>query len=169
LTRLFPPQEKVKRQAEIQSAESQEKNAGRVELRKIETLAELPPYLSWPGLKQVCRIERQRTVNGVPSKEIVCAITSLDRRKASAARLLRIARQHWHIENRLHYVRDVSLGEDACRIRCGSAPQLLAGLRNAVLRLIRGTGAKYIPRASSASPPNPWKRSRWRCRSSEKP
>jgi predicted transposase YbfD/YdcC len=137
----------VKRQAEVKPAASQEKNAGRVEIRKIETLAELPPYLSWPGLQQVCRIERQRTVHGVTSKEIVCAITSLDRREASAARLLRIARQHWHIENRLHYVRDVSLGEDACRIRSGSAPQLMAGLRNAVIRLIRSTGAKVIPRA----------------------
>jgi hypothetical protein len=118
-----------------------------VEIRKIETLAELPPYLNWPGLKQVCRIERQRTVNGLTSLEIVCAITSLGRREASAPRLLRIARQHWQIENCLHYVRDVSLGEDACRVRSGSAPQLLAGLRNAVIRLIRGTGAKYIPRA----------------------
>jgi hypothetical protein len=137
----------VKRQAEVKPAASQDKYGGRVEIRKIETLAALPPYLSWPGLKQVCRIERQRTVNGLTSLEIVCAITSLGRREASAARLLRIARQHWHIENRLHYVRDVSLGEDACRVRSGSAPQLLAGLRNAVIRLIRGTGAKYIPRA----------------------
>lgn len=137
----------MKRQAEVKPAASQDKYGGRVEIRKIETLAELPPYLSWPGLKQVCRIERQRTVNGLTSLEIVCAITSLGRREASAARLLRIARQHWHIENRLHYVRDVSLGEDTCRVRSGSAPQLLAGLRNAVIRLIRGTGAQYIPRA----------------------
>ena len=137
----------MERQAEVKSAESQEKNGGRIEIRKIETLAQLPPYLSWPGLKQVCRIERQRTVNGVTSKEIVCAITSLDRRHASAAGLLGISRQHWGIENELHYVRDVSLGEDACRVRSGSAPQLLAGLRNVVIRLARSTAAKFIPRA----------------------
>jgi predicted transposase YbfD/YdcC len=145
--RLFPPQEKVKRQAEVQSAESSDKYGGRVEIRRIETLAELPPYLDFPGLKQVCRIERQRTLNGLTTQEVVCAITSLDRRKASAKRLQKIVRQHWHIENRLHYVRDVSLGEDACRVRSGSAPQLLAGLRNVVLGLIRKTGTRFIPRA----------------------
>ena len=134
------------RQEKVKPAASHDKYGGRVELRKIETLAELPPYLSWPGLAQVCRLERRRTRNGITSIETVCAITSLDRREASAARLLRIARQHWHIENRLHYVRDVSLGEDACRVRSGSAPQLLAGLRNAVIHLIRRTGEKYIPR-----------------------
>jgi predicted transposase YbfD/YdcC len=120
-----------------------------VEIRKIEVLAELPPYLDFPGLQQVCRITRLRTINGMTSEEVVCAITSLERREASAARLLRIARQHWHIENRLHYVRDVSLGEDACRVRSGSAPQLLAGLRNVVIGLIRKVSAryKYVPRA----------------------
>lgn len=109
-------------------------------------MAALPPYLDFPGLKQVCRIERQRIVNGKPTLEVVCAITSLERRDASASRLLKIARQHWHIENRLHYVRDVSMGEDACRVRSGSAPQLLAGLRNAVIGLIRRTSTQYIPR-----------------------
>src|SRR5208283_5048538 len=107
-----------------------------------ETLAELPPYLDFPGLQQVCRIKRLRTINGTTSEEVVCAITSLGRREASAARLLKIARQHWHIENRLHYVRDVSLGEDACRVRSGSAPQLLAGLRNTVIGLIRKVSAQ---------------------------
>jgi predicted transposase YbfD/YdcC len=139
----------VRRQDEVQCAESHDKYGGRVEIREIETLTELPPYLDFPGLQQVCRIKRLRTVNGTTSEEVVCAITSLGRREASAARLLKIARQHWHIENRLHYVRDVSLGEDACRVRSGSAPQLLAGLRNIVIGLIRKVSAqyKYIPRA----------------------
>ena len=136
----------MRQQEKVQHAESRNKYGGRVEIRKIETLAALPPYLNFPGLKQVYRIERQRTINGKTSREVVCAITSLSRRDASAARLLHIAQQHWHIENRLHYVRDVSLGEDACRVRTGSAPQLLAGLRNAVIGLIRKTSTQYIPR-----------------------
>jgi len=70
----------------------------------------------------------------------VAAITSLSREQAPPERLLEISRAHWGVENRLFWVRDVTLGEDACRVRSGSAPQILAGLRNAVLRLIRRNG-----------------------------
>ncbi len=58
--------------------------------------------------------------------------------------MLTLARGHWGIENRLHYVRDVTLGEDASRVRTGAAPQVLAALRNAVLALLRATGATNI-------------------------
>jgi hypothetical protein len=51
--------------------------------------------------------------------------------------LLALTRRHWHIEHRLHYVRDVTLGEDACQVRSGRAPQVLAALRNAALGLLR--------------------------------
>jgi hypothetical protein len=54
--------------------------------------------------------------------------------------LLRLVRQHWRIENSLHYVRDVTLGEDACRVRRGAAPQVLAALRNAAVHLLSGLG-----------------------------
>jgi hypothetical protein len=65
-------------------------------------------------------------------------VTSLPRERADARRLLGLARRHWGIENRLHHVRDVTLGEDACRVRSGAAPQALACLRNAALRLLGG-------------------------------
>jgi hypothetical protein len=51
------------------------------------------------------------------------------------------------IENRLHYVRDVTLGEDASRIRTGSAPQVMAGLRNAAITLLRGLGVTNVAEA----------------------
>lgn len=132
---------------QVHTANSQNKYGGRIEERHIETLAEIPSCIDWPGAKQIVRIERKRTIKGKTTLEIICAITSLGRSQASAKRLLKIARQHWQIENCLHYVRDVTMGEDACRVRSGSAPQVLAGLRNAVLGLIRRTGAKSIPRA----------------------
>ena len=69
--------------------------------------------------------------------EIAYGITSLPRDGADAARLLKLVRRHWGIENRLHYIRDVTLGEDACRVRSGPAPQALAGLRNAAMHLLR--------------------------------
>lgn len=123
-------------------AASHDKHGDRLEFRKIETLAKVPPYIHWPGIQQICRIERHRTLKGQPSVEIVCAITSLSRRQASAARLLHLSRQHWQIENKLHYVRDVTMGEDACRVRSGTAPQLLASVRNLAIGLLARAGVR---------------------------
>lgn len=84
----------------------------------------------------MCRIERTREVAGKTSREVVYAITSLPRERAGPEDLLALVRQHWSVENRLHYRRDVALREDASRIRSGSAPQALAALRNTMLRLV---------------------------------
>ena len=92
---------------------------------------------TWPGVAQVCRLTRQRRQHGKHSTETVYAITSLTAAEASPARLLALARAHWGIENRLHYVRDLAWGEDQGRTRTGAAPQVLAALRNAALTLIR--------------------------------
>jgi predicted transposase YbfD/YdcC len=53
-------------------------------------------------------------------------------------------RGHWSIENRLHYVRDVALGEDASRIHKDFGPEIMAGLRNAAIGFLRATGATKI-------------------------
>ena len=90
-----------------------------------------------------------RRVQVRESVETVCAITSLERERASAQRLLSVARGHWGIENRLHWVRDESLGEDRCRVRTGAAPQILAGIRNAALWLMRATDLTNIAAALS--------------------
>jgi hypothetical protein len=82
-------------------------------------------------------LERTRRSQGKETIESVCAITSLGPERAAARQLLAIARGHWHIENRVHWVRDVSLGEDACRVRTGEAAEILAAIRNAGLRLLR--------------------------------
>jgi predicted transposase YbfD/YdcC len=111
------------------------------------TTARLTGYLDWPGAKQVCLLERVRRSKGKETVETVCAITSLGPERASAGRLLAIARGHWGIENRLHWVRDMSLGEDACRVRSGEAPEILAAVRNAALRLMRSSGLTNIAAA----------------------
>ena len=85
---------------------------------------------------------RERTEKGQTSVEVVYGITSLTPREADAGRLLGLVREHWRIENSLHYVRDVTLGEDACRVRKGGAPQVLAALRNAVVHLLAGVSAE---------------------------
>jgi predicted transposase YbfD/YdcC len=137
----------VRRGAEDDQARSQDKGHGRIEIRRIRTTTRLTGYLDWPGAKQVCLLERVRRTKGKQTTETVCAITSLDPRRASAERLLGIARGHWEIENRLHWVRDVSLGEDGCRVRTGEAPQILAALRNAGLWLMRSSGLTAIASA----------------------
>jgi predicted transposase YbfD/YdcC len=98
-------------------------------------------------VKQVCVMERVRRGNGQEQRETVFAITSLGRHRGSAARLLELARGHWRIENELHWVKDVVLGEDACRVRTDGGPQLLAGLRNAALRLLHRSGIHQVAAA----------------------
>ena len=95
----------------------------------------------WPGLSQGFELRRERTIKGQTTVEVVYGITSLHSEEADAARLLELVRDHWQIENCLHHVRDVTLREDACRVRKGSAPQVLAALRNAVVHLLAGVAA----------------------------
>lgn len=87
--------------------------------------------------------------------EVVYGITSLSPDRADAADLLAYLRDHWRIENRLHYVRDVTLGEDACRVRSGAAPQVLAALRNAVVHLLADVEAASRPEAIEQLQMNP--------------
>ena len=97
----------------------------------------------WPHVRQVCRLERHRVHlrRGQPvrsaSIETRYWITSLAPERADAAALLDYQRGHWGIENRLHWVRDVTFDEDRCTVRSGAAPQALAACRNLALALLR--------------------------------
>jgi predicted transposase YbfD/YdcC len=96
----------------------------------------------------VCQVEREVKRRGhEPSREVAYAITSVPREQAGAATLLGWWRGHWGIENRSHYVRDVTMGEDASRIRTGSAPQVLAAFRNAAIGWLRERGVDNIAAA----------------------
>lgn len=111
---------------------------------------ELTAYLqaAWPGLRQVYQITRQRWGKGKHTVEVAYRITSLEPERADAKRLLALDRGHWGIENGLHHVRDVTLGEDACRVRSNNAPQVLAAARNLVLALLRPLGLPSIAAAT---------------------
>lgn len=124
-----------------------DKGHGRVEKRTVEVTRVLTAGQRWPGLKQGLRVTRERTVKGKKTVEVVHAITSLSGERADAAALLELLRNHWRIENCLHYVRDETLGEDACRVRRGTAPQVLAALRNAVVHLLAQVPADSRPEA----------------------
>ncbi len=133
------------RQAERERASTIEKGHGRVERRTLTSTTALNGYLNWPGVQQVCRLERSRTIRGQRTIETAYFISSLSRGRASAQQLLKLARGHWGaIENGLHYVRDEALGEDRSTIFRGHASQNLAALRNASLNWLRREGIDKI-------------------------
>ena len=72
------------------------------------------------------------------------AITSLTSDRADAKLLNTRWRGHWSIENGLHWVRDVTFGEDKCQVKLGNAPQNLAAFRNAAISSLRLGGHKEI-------------------------
>lgn len=120
---------------------------GRGEVRRVWASDALAGYLDWPGVQQVCKIEREVEQRGKHRVEERYQITSLRRAQAGASDLLHARRGHWGIENRLHYVRDMSLGEDASQVRTGAAPQVLAALRNTVIGVFRQAGERNIASA----------------------
>jgi hypothetical protein len=97
----------------------------------------------------VLRVRRQRVDarTGEVAEEVTYAVTSLPPARAGAARLLRLLRGHWGIENRLHWVRDVTFGEDRSAIRAGAAPQAVAARRNLVIALARRAGHANVAAA----------------------
>jgi hypothetical protein len=103
----------------------------RVEQRRLRASTELVGYTDWPGLAQTLCIERRVTERqtGETHVEIAYAVTSLTPHRATPAHLLTLWREHWHIENNLHWVRAVTFGEDGSTVRVGVGPQVLAALR----------------------------------------
>jgi predicted transposase YbfD/YdcC len=121
---------------------------GRREHRQIVVSTDLAGYSRWPGLAQVFQITRTWTDGqGKEHREVSFGVTSLPPTAADAARLLAVKRGHWTIENRVHYVKDVSLGEDASAMRADHGPRVLALLRDSVLNLLRLGGHRSVAAA----------------------
>src|SRR6266480_4767836 len=137
----FPPEGPAPKPLPDRLARSVDKGHGRLEERTLQTTTVLTLHDKWPGLAQGFERTRKRTVKGETTAEVIYGITSRKAEEANARRLLGLTRGHWGIENKLHYVRDVTLGEDNCRVRKGSAPQVLAAVRNAVIHLLTGVDA----------------------------
>ena len=113
------------------------RHGDRLEERTLLASTALNEYLDWPGVGQVCRRECRVTRKGRSSLEVRYAVTSLRPKMARAERLEELWRGHWSVENRLHWERDVVLGEDQSQVRTGSAPEVMAALRNLTLGLLR--------------------------------
>jgi len=134
------PRERRLAQAERQKATESNKAHGRRERRRLISTTALNDYVDWPGVGQCFKLVRERSVHGKTTSQTVFGITSLAREKAGSKRLLKLTRAHWAIENSVFYVRDVSLGEDACRVRTKGAPMILSTLRNVAINLLNGLG-----------------------------
>lgn len=119
------------------------RDRGRHEVRTIRVL-DAPDGVLFPHVAQVFLVERKITQRGETSYESVLYVTSLTAAQASPADLLAYVRAHWTIENRVHWVRDVTLGEDASRVRTGNAPRVMAAIRNLVISLLRLDGTTNI-------------------------
>ena len=122
---------------------------GRTELRQVRCLflEEIDPdwfdiQQEWTGLRCLVEVERERRVGDKVTREQHYFLSSLSRQNASAARLGKIVRQHWQIENGLHWILDVAFDEDACRIRRDNAPANWAILRHTALNLLRRHSGK---------------------------
>ena len=132
------------------TARSIDKGHGRLEERILTLSRELHEYVDWPYIDQVFRVERRVMERGKLTVETRYGFTSLPPSAANAARLLEITRAHWGIENGLHYRRDVTLDEDACQLRRGHGPQVLAAVHNAVIGLVALHGLHNLKAAQRA-------------------
>jgi predicted transposase YbfD/YdcC len=131
---------------------------GRIEHRQIITTSVLADCGVWPGLDQAFKIDRRivEQKSGKARTEEIYGITSLSRQRAAAAKVLEINRGHWRIENKSHWVRDVTYDEDRSQVRKGSLPQVLAALRNTAIGLLRWSGESNIAAACRRFAAQPW-------------
>jgi Transposase DDE domain len=131
-------------------AETWNKGHGRLEHRQITCSPDLNDWFGkqWLGIEQVFRLERSTCIlkTGESRHQIVYGLSSLPMHQAPAPRMLDLVRQHWHIENRLHWRRDATLGEDACQTRTGAVPSILARLNSTVLSLMDRLGVRNVAR-----------------------
>ena len=114
--------------------------------------------MGWFGARQIGAIKRVRInprTGEVLSQETTWFVTSLSPERASPQDLMTIIRGHWSIENRVHWVRDVTLAEDASPLRQGNSPQVMAAFRNLILTLLRRAGVINIATALIRNAVNP--------------
>jgi predicted transposase YbfD/YdcC len=137
------------RAQEYQRQRNADSGHGRRETRTLEASVTRNDWLDWPEVGRVLKRTTRRVLlaTGEVQEAVTYAITSLGPAEASLAELEGLWRGHWTIENQVHYVRDVSMGEDAGQAYRGQTPQALAAFRNALLNLLRLQGWRRIPDA----------------------
>jgi predicted transposase YbfD/YdcC len=128
---------------DIPARTSLQKGHGR-QVRRTIMVTTAPAWITFAGAAQVAQIRRTTTRAGRKTIEVVYVITSADHLAAPPTVLAEWVQGHWGIENRTHWVRDVTYDEDRSRVRTGNAPQVMATLRNTAISLLRLAGATNI-------------------------
>lgn len=122
---------------DLRAAGTEESGHGRrQERRQVQLTADVASLGDWPGVQQAFRLVRTWHERGQVHTAVTYGITSLSPAQAGPDVILRLRREHWTIENRLHRQKDVHFGEDASQIRCGTGPAVLATLRDAAITLL---------------------------------
>ncbi|MBP8985096.1 MAG: ISAs1 family transposase [Syntrophobacterales bacterium] len=145
---MFPPHHEIL-----------DKGHGRLETRKIWTSTDLNDYVDFPYCGQVACIERHTEYlkSGKTRSEIAYLITSLSPQKATPEQLLALNRGHWSIENKNHYVRDVTFDEDRSQIRTHTGPRIMATLRNLAINILRTAGFTNIAQGIRSMAAKPYR------------
>ncbi len=115
-----------------------EKGHGRIETRRCWTSGNvgwLRDRHQWPGLESICLMERQRVIGNEQSLERHYYVSSHPGR--CAQRSACVIRNHWRVENELHWTLDVGFHEDACRVRVANAAENLSRVRRIALMLLK--------------------------------
>ena len=133
-------------QQDLRRVQQTSRGHGRLETRTLWATADVKGYLDWPSLEQGLCLERRviHLDTGEISTERVYGLTSLAANQLDLTKILQRWRGHWAIENRLHWVKDVVLKEDASRVRTGQAPMIFASLRNALVSCLHALGFSSI-------------------------
>ena len=121
----------------LDTVETVDKDHGRIEIRRYYTTDDigwLPGKNDWKGIKSICMAVRERDVNGKISIESSYFISSLENHASDIAKSIR---EHWGIENGLHWCLDVAFREDHCRVRKDHAPENFGTLRHIAINLLK--------------------------------
>jgi predicted transposase YbfD/YdcC len=131
---------------EFQYYKEVNKGHGRLEVREIWTSTQMNEWFEkdWAGIAQVFMLRKIVKEKGEEIIKVSYGITNVPRAHADAKRILQVKRNHWRIENRLHYRRDVTIREDASQVRTSGAPEVLAALNGGLLAIMDYMGVKNV-------------------------
>jgi len=122
--------------------QTDERNHGRLELRRVTVCTDIKTLKEkhkWPGLTSIIMVEYIASENGENRSETRYYISSLSK---TAVFMAKAIRQHWGIENGLHWVMDVVFGDDDCRIRKDNAPANFATIKHMASNVLRSSKEK---------------------------
>lgn len=135
---------------------TRDKGHGRTESRTVKITA-ISAGIAFPHARLAIQVTRRRRslASRTWRTETVYAITDLDQSQIWPHEIADTIRSHWHIENRLHWVRDVTFAEDHSQIRTGHGPAVMAALRNLAISVHRRHGATNIAAATRRTSRDP--------------